>query len=165
MVEICRVTPKNLNNSNHERLPKSEHFVQILEGQTSHVTIRSHSRSGFQASVLRTSAVNSNYTVVYLCFFITQPPTKWHYCDVIMHALHFWGQGRGLLVGWVSYLWLKKKGGEKGKVASTLRWNMDKQIDYETDTLPSELARLNIKYFILGLMLLFPSCSFFFSYR
>ena len=28
----------------------------------------------------------------------------------------------------VSYLWLKKKGGERGKVASALRWNVDTEI-------------------------------------
>ena len=34
--------------------------------------------------------------VVYLCFVITQPPCKMtlSYCDVIMHAVHFGGQGR-----------------------------------------------------------------------
>ena len=27
-------------------------------------------------------------SVVFLCFFITQPPAKWHYRDVMMHAVH-----------------------------------------------------------------------------
>ena len=32
------------------------------------------------------------YTYAFLIF---SPPAKLHYCDVIMYAVHFWGQGRG----------------------------------------------------------------------
>ena len=53
---------------------------------------------------------------------------KWRCCDITMHAVHFWGQGKGLLVGQrVSYLWLKKKVSKRGKGASALGWKMDMQ--------------------------------------
>ena len=51
--------------------------------------------------------------IVCLCFFILSPPAKWHYCDVKMHAVHFWGQERGSPDGreCLTRLWLKRKEG------------------------------------------------------
>ena len=34
-----------------------------------------------------------------LMLFYYLAPTEWHYRDVIIHAVHFWGQERGLPVG------------------------------------------------------------------
>ena len=34
--------------------------------------------------------------------FNTKSPAKWRTCDITMHAVYFWGQERGLLVGPVS---------------------------------------------------------------
>ena len=63
-----------------------------------------------------------------LLFLLLSPPTKWHCCDVTMHAVQFWGQGSSYLSDQrVPYLWLKKKRRERGKTASALRWNMDMQ--------------------------------------
>ena len=42
-----------------------------------------------------------------------------------MHAVHFWGQERGIPVG--RELWLKKKGVKRGEQASAQGWNMDTQ--------------------------------------
>ena len=66
--------------------------------------------------------------VVYLCFFITQPPYKITLSWRHIACSSLWGT-RERFTCWtrVPYLWLKKKGGERGKVASALRWNKDKQ--------------------------------------
>ena len=52
-------------------------------------------------------------------FLILSPPAKALSCDVIMHAFQIWGQGRSYLPDQrVSYLWLKKRGKERGISAS-----------------------------------------------
>ena len=59
--------------------------------------------------------------VVWFCFLLLSPPAKRHCRDIIMRAVQFWGQGSSYLLHQrVSYLWLKKRGGEKGKRASAL---------------------------------------------
>ena len=66
--------------------------------------------------------------IVWLCFFNTKPPANTLSCDVTMHAVHFWGQGRSYLSNQrVSYLWLKERGREMGIWTLALGWNMDMQ--------------------------------------
>ena len=45
-------------------------------------------------------------------------PAKWPSTDVTMHAIHFWGQERGLPVGReCPYLWLKKRECKREKIS------------------------------------------------
>ena len=55
----------------------------------------------------------------WLCFLLLSLPEKWHRRDVTMHAVNFLGQGSSYLSDQrVPYLWLKKKGRERGKTNS-----------------------------------------------
>ena len=79
--------------------------------------------------------------VVYLCFFITPPPYKMtlsgrhNACSPLLGT-------RERFTCWtrVSYLWLEKKGGERGKTASAQGWNMDTQIIIEFAHIQTEGA-------------------------
>ena len=86
-----------------------------------------------------------------LLFLFLSPPAKWHWRDVAMHAVHFWGQGSSYL----SHQRLKMKGREKGKRASALgeRSNtLHPLLVYEQNE-----QRLARPYFVQGQMLFFPS--------
>ena len=75
-------------------------------------------------------------------FLLLSPSAKWLQLDVTMHAVHFWGQGRGLPAGRESYLWLKKR------VCERENEKIEKKHKHTTPT--SYLLKLHAKWRHVG---------------
>ena len=93
-----------------------------------------------------------------LFYYLT--PCKMTHHDIMMHAVHFWGQERGLFFRReCPELWLKKKGDEGGKEASALWWNMDMQPFVHFDLIQTEGAAystlIDLKIIAEKLMMVF----------